>query len=116
MAKTMSDFDRPEDFEGLIRSLYSVFPNGSKSKKVLDEIIVADNVKDDLVENGYLVEHPVRGEGGEDKKWYTLGPQGILLINSWNIKELTKKTAYLTYLIAFLTFLNLIFLTIQVIT
>ncbi len=112
----MSDFERPEKFEILFRELYDVFPNGSKSKNVLDRVIVTDNVKNSLVENGFLIEQAVAEREGEDKVWYTLGPQGVLLVNSWNVEELTQKMTNLTYFMAILTFLNLAFLITQVVT
>ncbi len=116
VAERVSDFERPEKFEILFRELYDVFPNGSKSKNVLDRVIVTDNVKNSLVENGFLIEQAVAEREGEDKVWYTLGPQGVLLVNSWNVEELTQKMTNLTYFMAILTFLNLAFLITQVVT
>lgn len=101
------DFEWPDNFRELFEKLYDGFPNGRLSEDVVREVIVTNEDTKFLVEHGYLLEEQHQVDGTTVMK-YNLGPEGLNLISSWRMEDLTQKMAHLTYLIAALTVVNIV--------
>ena len=78
----------------LFRVLYEGFPLVNLREDMVKTVFVKEIDVKSLVRHGYLIEEQI-----EDKMWYSLGSNGLLLINAWEMENLTRKIAWLTYAI-----------------
>lgn len=91
----MKDSMDIEAFKELIMLLYQDFPNGRR-KKAVEAVVKTQETRKQLVDHGILSKEMFDGES------YSLGPNGINLVNSWKVESLTKKIYLLTIILLIL--------------
>ncbi len=82
-----------EKFKNLFMDMYRGFPNW-RYREMLEKVVVTENDRKQLVKHGFLLEEKTQ------TKQYSLGPNGLLLVNSWKVEEMTNKMLGLTFVVA----------------
>ena len=95
------------EFKKLINEMYRGFPNYVYPLNI-DAVISDLDVKQTLIDQGLLVKigrsiHVQPNSKPSEQELYMLGTNGLNLVNSWKIEELTKKLNTLTYVLVGLT-------------
>jgi len=102
-------FDELENkkFKKLIKKLYKYFPNGQIIEDEIKKVIISEKMRNQLINNSFLIKESIILEGKE-KFYYSLGPNSLTLVSSWETEELTKKMKNLTYWIIVLTGISIL--------
>lgn len=95
-------------FKKVILEMYNGFPNVTHYGKV-EKAVISSEMRDKLVEKGYLIKEIDRDMENKPHTGYALGPNALPLVCAWKNEELTKRIKYLTIVIAFLTIVLVIF-------
>ena len=93
-----------KNFKELFRELYNEFPRIRYKENKIKEALPAETDISALVKHGFLIAEP-----HDIGTFYGLGPNGLLLINAWEIEKLTRRMLYLTIAILAMTAFSLFF-------
>jgi len=85
-------------FKTLVLELHKMFPNGSCAEDVLKKVVVSEEMLFELVNRGVLFR-----EDMGDKWYYTLNVNGLNLVSSWRMEDLTEQIKKWTWVVAVLT-------------
>lgn len=77
-------------FRKLILDMYRGFPN-YRYFGMVESVIKTEEDRNQLIKHGFLVK-----EKTDKRDQYSLGPNALLLVNSWKIENLTNKIVILT--------------------
>ncbi len=87
-------------FRKLILDMYRGFPNYRYFNMV--EQVIEEEDRNRLIKHGFLVKEKI----GE-RDLYSLGPNALLLVNSWKMEDLTNKIVLLTIIMIVLVIIQI---------
>ncbi len=90
-------------FKSIILELHKSFPNGLFGEEIVKLSVITQEMRDELVNRGIFYK-TVMG----DKSYYTLGANGLSLVSSWKMEELTEKIRGLTKGVIVLTVIAIV--------
>jgi len=93
-------------FKTIILELYKSFPQGLFGEEIIKMAIITEEMREELVNKGILYKTKLG-----DKNYYTLGANGLNLVSSWKMEELTDETKRLNQWVLILSVI-VVFLTI----
>ncbi len=93
-----------KEFKDLFEELYREFPRIRYSENKIKEALPAGTEINALVKHGFLIDEP-----HDSGIFYGLGPNGLLLINAWEMEKLTRRMFLLTVFIAIITAISMFF-------
>jgi len=109
MKKRKGDPD-PKKVKKLFFDLWKIFPNSTYEEKEIKKIIITQEVRDQLVKQGFLYKEAYR-KGEDEGNWYGLGGNGIALVTAWETqKQNYRFNLILIFLTALLTILTVVML------
>ncbi len=97
-----------EKFKKLILDMYRGFPNW-KYFGMVEQTIKDKKDIDQLVKSGILVRIKSKQSNPQIRTLFGLGPNGLLLVNSWKMEDLTKKLLWLTAVMIVLVLLQIVY-------
>ncbi len=86
----------------IFNKLYLNFPNGRINEQKLKTAIKTEADRNLFVKQGFLLEEKI-----DSKKYYNLGPNGLLIINSWKTERLNLELMLLTCILLFIALTHL---------
>ena len=85
-----------EKFRELILDMYRGFPNW-RYLGIVEKVIKTEKDRKQLIKHGFLIKE--KTDKGEQ---FSLGPNALLLVNSWKTEALTKRIYWLTIIMILL--------------
>ncbi len=80
-------------FKKLILDMYRGFPSYRYFNNMVEQVIKTEEDRNRLIKHGFLVKEKT---GKRDQYKYSLGPNALLLVNSWKMEKLTNRILSLT--------------------
>jgi len=92
-----------EPVKEIFKILYEEFPFLILREDQAKTVFVKEEDIKSLVKHGFLIENQ-----SDNWRWYSLGPNGLLLGSTWEMENHSRKMAYLTYAILILALASII--------
>ena len=90
-----------DKFKNLILKMHRGFPNYIFSG--VESMIITEDIRNNLIQNGFLIKEVNRDMDGKQHPGYMLGPNSLTLVSSWMNEKIARQVRNLNIILIALT-------------